>query len=267
MSGGNRMGEGGACDPSSPWSVVTAVTDIERREHLYDLLTQHGFSVITIPLLAGVVDLLRHERPAALLAEIPAGSGAWELVADIRAFDAALPIILLGDATEAPSQQFVARNVHAILPARAGDEDILSAVSRWLRSPVPTPRGVGAGTVLVVDDEPKLRSLLAEFFQRRAYTVLAAGSGEEALEQLRHRPDIVLLDVKMPGMDGLLTLRKIKAARPETVVIMTTAVDEETSMAQAFTFGAYEYVTKPYDFSHLESIFFHLQQLLSPNAL
>jgi len=110
-----------------------------------------------------------------------------------------------------------------------------------------------AGRVLVVDDEQDVRLVLGDFLASRGYDVTQAQSGAEALTLLeRIQPDVVLLDVSMPGMDGMETLRRIVAAHPSLPVIMVTAnVDVEVT-SKALEMGAADYVPKPFDLRYLE---------------
>ena len=109
--------------------------------------------------------------------------------------------------------------------------------------------------VLLVEDEPKLRSLVQNFLEFKGFTVIAASSGEEALEHLgRASPQVILLDIKLPGMDGLLTLKHLRISHPTLPVIVLTQVDEDQTKRDAASLGAHEYLTKPFDFEHLETL-------------
>jgi len=107
--------------------------------------------------------------------------------------------------------------------------------------------------VLVVDDEPDARELLSEFLTAKGYAVLTASNGEEALRKLKEdRPHLILLDIRMPKMDGLETLRRVREIDHEVGVIMVTAVNEEETGRQALKLGAFDYITKPLDLKYLE---------------
>jgi CheY-like chemotaxis protein len=86
------------------------------------------------------------------------------------------------------------------------------------------------------------------------YEALVANSGEAGLGLLqKHTPDLVLLDIMMPGIDGIETLKRIKAIAPDLPVAMVTAVYREEEAKRCFEAGAYEYITKPVDFDYLET--------------
>jgi len=107
--------------------------------------------------------------------------------------------------------------------------------------------------VLVVDDEPDAVELLKEFLTVKGYDVVTASSGEEALRKLKEeRPHLMLLDIRMPMMDGLEVLRRAREIDKEVGIIMVTAVNEESTGREALKMGAFDYITKPLDFNYLE---------------
>ncbi len=116
--------------------------------------------------------------------------------------------------------------------------------------------------ILVVDDEDDVRMFLQDFLSERNLTVEAAESGEEALKKVEAiHPDIVLLDIMMPGMDGLECLEKIKKKYPEIIVIMITALKDEVRINRARELGAHNYVVKPFSLSYLETELMKLLQV------
>ena len=107
--------------------------------------------------------------------------------------------------------------------------------------------------LLIVDDEAEICEFLKSFFEDRDYRVAVAHDGTQALDQadLFH-PDVVLLDIQMPGMDGLQTLKKIKEKHPRVKVIMVTAVETQEKIEEAMRLGADNYITKPLSLEYLE---------------
>ena len=100
--------------------------------------------------------------------------------------------------------------------------------------------------ILIVDDEPQIRRVLRTTLTSQAYTVVEARSGEEALEMIRQdRPDLILLDVNLPGISGLETCREIRASG-DIPIIMLTVRGSERDKVQALDAGADDYVTKPF---------------------
>jgi diguanylate cyclase (GGDEF)-like protein len=106
-------------------------------------------------------------------------------------------------------------------------------------------------TLLLVDDDAMNRDMLSRRLERKGYTVLTADGGARALEMVgKHRIDAVLLDVMMPGMSGIETLRRLRLSHSvtELPVIMVTAKDRSEDVVDALDLGANDYVTKPLDF-------------------
>jgi len=106
--------------------------------------------------------------------------------------------------------------------------------------------------LLLVDDEEEFVSALAERLRIRKYDVRVVTSGEAALIEINtERPDIVLLDLKMPGMDGMETLKKIKVTDPSIHVIMVTGSVDTQAGAQSLKAGATFHMVKPFDIDAL----------------
>ena len=105
---------------------------------------------------------------------------------------------------------------------------------------------VEPATILVVDDEPFIRFLLAEELTERGYEVAMAASGEEAVALLHKAAyDLILLDLKMPGMDGVEVMREVRNLAPDTQVIMLTAHATLDSAVEALRYGGHDYLLKP----------------------
>ena len=236
-------------------SILVIEETAARREQLRRLFTRRGLGVTAVPSSEHAMAALKHQRPSVILADVTRSDGGREFAEQIRSFDASVPIILISPGHQPRSNGPLAIEIQAVLPADVSDEVLLNEVDRWLNAPQPTQHERWPGTILVVDDEPKLRVVLQEHLQRRGFTVTTAASGKEALEQLaRYSPTMVLLDIKMPGMDGVATLKQLKTMQRNVVVIMTTAVEDEALMTHALALGASDYLTKPFDFEHLETI-------------
>jgi DNA-binding NtrC family response regulator len=106
--------------------------------------------------------------------------------------------------------------------------------------------------LLLVDDETAFLESAAKVFRRKGIQVLTATRGNKALDILAANPvDVVILDVKMPGLDGIKTLERISANHPETKVILLTGHATMESAAQGMEHGAAGYVVKPADLNEL----------------
>ncbi len=111
--------------------------------------------------------------------------------------------------------------------------------------------------VMVVDDNDEILDLFKDLFQELKYHVMLAHDGNEALQLFKkEQPDVIFLDIRMPGPDGIETLKKLKQidnGNNATVVMITGYGDIETAR-QAMQLGAYEYLTKPIDLNAIKSI-------------
>ena len=125
-----------------------------------------------------------------------------------------------------------------------------SATSATATAAAPIPnRGGARKRILVVDDEKDLVDLITYNLQRNGYGILAASNGNEAIEiAQREQPDLILLDLMLPGLEGTEVARRLKSdSRTATIpIIMLTAKSEETDVVVGLTLGADDYVTKPF---------------------
>ena len=245
-------------------SVLCADGDPEVLEQLKEHFTLQGFIVLTAS--NGVEACLQVKRwaPRAVILDllIPRLGGIGTL-SRIRAFNPSIPVILLGETTGA--LDLVTEAGLSVAGTFAKPLD-LGAISEALAragvtaptafAPLAALRGARPrARILLVDDELQFREMLAEYLVSENFEVLEAGSGEDALpEVLAWHPHLVLLDVMMAGIGGLETLRRIKALRPETCVIMVTAVDDLDVARSALSAGAADYVTKPFTFQYLDAV-------------
>lgn len=107
--------------------------------------------------------------------------------------------------------------------------------------------------LLIVDDEAEICEFLKSFFEDRQFEVRTAHSGLEALASIeKNQPHVVLLDIHMPGMDGMNALKKIKEDYPAVKVIMVTAIETRDKIEEALRAGADNYITKPLSLEYLE---------------
>ncbi len=109
------------------------------------------------------------------------------------------------------------------------------------------------GRILVVDDESSVCAVLKAVLIAKGYVAAEASSGALAISQFgAFHPDLVLLDIRMPGMDGLETLRRLRDLNDKLLVIMLTGVDDRSTAQKAIELGACDYLTKPVSLEQLE---------------
>jgi two-component system response regulator PilR (NtrC family) len=109
--------------------------------------------------------------------------------------------------------------------------------------------------ILIIDDEQSMRDFLSIMLKKEGYDVVAAEAGTDALKAVQTEIfDLVISDVKMPGLDGIDVLRTVKESSPETVVIMITAYASAETAVEAMKLGAYDYITKPFKVDEIKLI-------------
>ena len=118
---------------------------------------------------------------------------------------------------------------------------------------------------LIVDDEPRLRQVLVHLMRNDGFTCLEAGNGEEALAHLEKQTvTLIMSDLRMPRMDGLELLRRVRGRWPDTAVVMITAVADVEVAVSCLAIGAMDYLTKPF---HLEEVRARVAQALEKRRL
>lgn len=119
--------------------------------------------------------------------------------------------------------------------------------------------------ILIIDDQPGVRKLLEEVLSMEGYSINLASNGTQAMELISStRPDLVLMDVKMPGINGLELLKVLKEKATQINVIMMTACIEQEIIEEAKKYGVEHYINKPFDLEEVCSI---LKQVLNESNL
>tara|TARA_R110002020_G_scaffold375206_3_gene586415 strand:+ start:274 stop:654 length:381 start_codon:yes stop_codon:yes gene_type:complete len=109
--------------------------------------------------------------------------------------------------------------------------------------------------ILVIDDEPEIRTLLTRFLARKGFSVLAAGTLEEGRRLFdKSKPELVFLDVNLPDGNGLQELRYINSGRQQSKVIMMSAFDHNEVKMEAIQYGALDFLSKPFNIARLDEV-------------
>ncbi|MGA1842531.1 MAG: response regulator [bacterium] len=117
-------------------------------------------------------------------------------------------------------------------------------------------------SILTVDDEVDICKMIASFLKPKGYDVRISNSGEKALEMIAdERPDVILMDLNMPGMGGETTLKEIKKYYSDLPVVMVTVIDNEKKAIELLDEGASDYITKPINFNYLQKIISSLESI------
>lgn len=254
-------------------TILIADAQKEFRDVLHSVLTSYGHEVVTAETGANALDLLKTVAPAVVILDLalPGAMPGIEVLTKLRAAAPALPVIVLTGylPTDLESR---ARELGVVDVLRKGLKmDILmqainhafqhagrSAV-KLMRPAGPAEAGGGKKgkreAILVVDDEPEICDLVGEFLARRGYRVKTASGGENALAAIKaETPNLVLLDIYMPGINGVEVLRRLKSANllAGLGVIMLTASQEEPLLQEALNLGAFDVLSKPVNLDELE---------------
>lgn len=239
--------------------VVVMDDDLGRRQFLYQILTEVNYQVTTVPSTHELLECLKRERPRCVVVATGGGEEFLLTLHHLRALDPQLKVIAL-----VPPGQLEA------LTAAGQADPRLTLLNAELdqRSLIRTLFGVLKereveriddtasfhGHILLIEDEPRIAKLFSDYLTQRGYKVTAVANGEEALLQMQLvKPRIVILDILLPGMDGLLTLQQVKARDPSVAVIVSSGFEDEALMKQAEALGACAYLVKPFNLAKLEA--------------
>lgn len=227
-------------------------------------LTSAGHVVACATGGAGALERFTGWRPEVVLLDsrMPDISGG-SVLARMKALSGEVPVVIIA-ADEPPSRsdEFLKAGAAAVIPKSKGLYTVLEELGRILRllrsrGPAPAAPGGRAGTVtmLVVDDDEGLPDLIERFFAPLGYTVLKAGDGAAGILAARTaRPDIVLLDIYMPNLDGVEVLKQLAPELPRTGFIMISGGTDEEVARSCLRLGAFDYVSKPINLAQLEKI-------------
>ncbi len=109
--------------------------------------------------------------------------------------------------------------------------------------------------ILVVDDDENIVQFLTSFLSKKGYELSSCMNGSTALEMIQNtKPDVVLLDIMMPGIGGIDALKVIKKTDPNIGVIMITGLLDEEIAKRTLELGAYDYIVKPFDLNYLQTV-------------
>ena len=220
--------------------------DIERRQQLREALTRHDLSVHCVSSPARALQMYPVVKPCVLIVTSPA-TGAF--LSYLRTVQPQPAIITMGHGPRAPEAM-----LGASLPDAAPPEQVAAEAARFADAGRDIPKPHKA-TVLLVDDEPQWRQILKEFLELHGLVTDAVGTGEEALIYLaREHPKVLVLDIRMPGMDGLLTLKHIRVYHPNLPVVIVSQADEDRVREEAGVLGAHDYLIKPVNLEALARV-------------
>jgi len=234
-------------------------------------LSPHGHEVLTATNGHDALALFQRHRPSVTLLDLsmPEMDG-MTVLRQIRALNPrAAVMVLTGRGTPELENQARELGVTDFLKKGLSLDAVVGAMERSLPMPHPASTASATGlpmpgapaesregaTLLVVDDEAMIRSMLTRFFTLRGYRVRAAQGGAEALAMVaQQQPDLVILDMYMPGMNGLEVLREMRARHYAGGVVALTASQDEKLLRQVLDLGSVDVIGKPVNLERLELV-------------
>ena len=247
------------------------VVDDERMvcDLLRAVLSRHGHEVLIATSGCEGLELFQKRQPRFTLLDLRMpGMNGIEVLTSIRALDPkAAVIVLTGAGTTDLENQARQMGVTDFLSKGLSLEVLVGVMERVLQQPVKPPASPSqsadaqqapshsqeAGSILVVDDEPQIRNLLRKFLSARGYQVRVASDGQQALAFVdKKTPDLIVLDVNMPGMNGIEVLKQLRAKNYAGGVIFLTSSQDEMLLQEGLALGSIDVLGKPVDMERLE---------------
>ena len=242
-------------------SVLLADSDVVFRDRLYEMLFSMGYKFDCVPNSNEAIIRLQMDRPYLLiLDEGLVTEGGLKTLEKIRGFDRAIKIVFLtrGEPVIETETKLHRLGVSAVAKKDFSTHIMFKKILEILKATeegFPEEKYVVLGNILVVDDTPEMRMTLSAFLKMKGFAVKEASNGDQALMEIKiEKPILVLLDMRMPGMDGLMTLKKIKDMDTAVKVVMLTAIEDEDIISEAKKLGACDYLIKPFDLEKLEAL-------------
>jgi CheY-like chemotaxis protein len=253
--------------------VLVADDEPGVRATVSEYLTLHGVEVLEASNGLEALLQVKHARPNAIVLDLRMPRlGGLDALKRIHAFDPAIVVVVVtADTDEALHRQALTLGARTVMLKPVALPELLAALNRsGFPEPSRTPRASPAAVtpapppappapapasstrVLVVDDDEAERSTMAEFLTLRGYAVSEAASAVAGLQALvEPMPDIVLLDVAMPGLSGADALPTIRALAPDAIVIMISGIGDEELAKRTLAHGAFDYIVKPANLDYL----------------
>ncbi len=227
---------------------------------LAEVLAQAGHEVVTAYSAAEAIRQFSENRPTVTILDLILGDDSGlDVLRELRKIDVAAKVIVwTGAATLEVAEDARALGVEDFLQKNLNLKTMMRAVGDAISSTggQATPAGQREyhAHILIVDDDAGVRQLLYRFLTREpeGYRVSTAVNGLEALDVVaRDRPDLVLLDLSMPGMGGIECLRRLAKEAPAVGVIAISGAGDEGLVRHAIEFGSFDYFAKPLDMERL----------------
>jgi len=242
--------------PATPISLLIVDDEALVVEMLQRYLQTKGYEVRGAGRAAEALAVYREWRPPLVLLDVrlPDGSGL-DVLRQLRALNPEVHVVIVTAAHELEWRQ---EALTAGATAFAFKPIEVTALDRILRAAAGGPRPAEDAdhpTVMIVDDEPEIRASVKWYLIGQGMQVVAADSAEEGLALLRSVqpvPQVLLLDLSLPRMDGMTFLKEVRQARPDLAVIILTGFPGMSARAQAEQYGVQRFLRKPVSLAMLE---------------
>ncbi len=227
------------------------------RDALKTVLVQKGHEVSVAANGPEGLALIKREIPDLIVLDkgLPGMTGS-EVLREIRKLSREVRVIVLTGYLDAESErEYHALGISEFLSKTISLDSLLKVIGRELANMmigVPASTPPPAAKILVVDDDPNIQSVLRTFLQSKGFQIESAFNGQEALGILeRFHPQLVLMDIHMPVMNGIETLQRIKQSSHQTAVMMISANKDKESMRRCMELGACDFFLKPFNLEYL----------------
>lgn len=238
--------------------IVIADAESATRTPLAATLRQQGYEVLEAENGLEALLYVKRVRPGVVVVtlDLPRVNGP-EVLRRIRLFDPGIRVVMVGATSGAPTAEALTEGAVAVLPKPVRAGDVLAA----LTGPPPPPPAAAAkapaarGRILIVDDNADLCAILEEALTPLGHATQIAGDAASALRLITQgAPDVVLLDIDLPGLSGIAALPAIHAIAPAARVIMVSGTNDDVVARRALAHGAFDYVVKPVDLTRIAEI-------------
>jgi CheY-like chemotaxis protein len=245
--------------------VLIADDDADVREVLVEVFRDAGFDVLEAANGLEALLFVKRDRPDAVVLDLMMPRlGGVEALKRIHSFNPGIRVLVVTGAIDPElHRQATLAGAAGVFSKPVSSDILVAALTGPAPAPAvpgpmetpptpPPPAGAPTGRVLVVDDNPEVRAMLQDVLTSLGYTTRTAADGATAVRAvLSEAPDVVLLDVYMPGLSGVGALPTIVALAPHAKVIMISGAANEDVLKRSLAFGAHDYVTKPFEISSL----------------
>ena len=228
-----------------PVKILVVDDQAGMRLTLKGILSRKGYEVWTAEDGPQAIEAARKTDFRLILMDIkmPGMSGVETFIKIKEMNKSATVIMMTAFAMEDEIKQAIQEGAYAVIHKPFNMEKILDVIGECLKNQT---------LVLLVDDRIEDRNLFKHILEKKGYKVVDVGSGEECLTQVKERRfQVILLDIRLPGINGVETLKRVKQIRPDVGVIMITAYSEKELVQEAIEQGSFTCLEKPLDMENL----------------